>query len=144
CNGKPQVQSPTAEQIENDECTARAPIGCPTNGKAVPASNNGSIHARENRGCWSTQGRHLFVVDAFTGELIAHFDDSVFGAPVVGGVSVFTGKTGTLASAAYTTDADGVIWRIDISSADVSEWSAEPLFDMFWTSTSTPLAPALG
>jgi type IV pilus assembly protein PilY1 len=138
CNGVAQLETPTAEQIANSECVMNEPLGCNSNGVGTPPANGGTINAREHKRCWSTRGRHMFFVDPLTGELVGHLDDTVFGAPLVGGVAAFSGETGTLATAAYTTDADGVIWRIDLSSARTSDWGATPLFDMYWRAPNDP------
>lgn len=111
------------------ETGATRRVGCPSRG--LVGSTTGALGARSNYRCWSPRGRGLFVVDVATGQLIKHFDDRVFGAPLSGGVALFTGDVGTVASRAYLTDADGVIWRVDVSNPDVSRWSATPVFDMY-------------
>jgi type IV pilus assembly protein PilY1 len=69
-------------------------------------------------------------------------NDSVFGAPLVGGISVFPGDVGSVATAAYMTDADGTIWRIDLTGTAVGSYRATPLFDMFWNEGSADGQPA--
>jgi type IV pilus assembly protein PilY1 len=59
-------------------------------------------------------------------------DEDIFPAPLNGAVSVFRGDTGTVGSTAYTVDADGVLWRIDMSSADPEDWEAEALHDLYY------------
>ena len=118
------------------------PIGCPSRGKGTPPINDGTTRARENQRCWDDTGRALYFVDPATGELISHLDDRVFNAPVTGGVSFFTGDVGTVANRAYLTDADGVIWRIDMSSARMEEWDADPFHDIFWDGDATDGQPA--
>lgn len=76
-------------------------------------------------------GRSLYFIDMITGTLIAELGETTFPAPLNGAVSVFRGDTGTVGSAAYTVDADGVLWRIDLSSSDPEDWYAEALHDMY-------------
>jgi len=104
--------------------------------------------ARANRRCWSgTLGRSLYVVDVATGEVIRQFDSTVIPSPMTGGVSLFTGDVGTIATRAYTVDADGVLWRLDFSRRDPDEWTLEPIHDLYWndgaiegaTSTEPPI-----
>ena len=45
---------------------------------------------------------------------------------------MFRGDTGTVGSAAYTVDADGVLWRVDMSSPDPEDWDAEALHDLYY------------
>jgi len=45
---------------------------------------------------------------------------------------VFRGDTGTVGSAAYTVDADGVLWRVDMSPSDPEDWTAEALHDIYY------------
>ncbi|MBC7173724.1 MAG: hypothetical protein H5U40_14890, partial [Polyangiaceae bacterium] len=142
CGTTAQLEPPTLEQIASGECHHNEPIGCATNGLGAPRANSGTINARTHQKCWGERGRSLFFVDPATGELVGHLDDTVFGSPLVGGMAVFPGDTGTVASSAYTTDADGVIWRIDISNPDMSKWSAARLFDTYWGEGAAAGQPA--
>lgn len=99
-----------------------------------------AIAARTERRCWrgttsspsaTPKGRALYFIDLITGTLIRKLDETTFPAPLNGAVSVFRGDTGTVASAAYTVDADGVLWRIDMSSLDPEDWNAEALHDLY-------------
>ena len=100
-----------------------------------------NITPRPDRRCWrgtlsvppATQhGRALYFIDLATGSVIRKLDEDTFPAPLNGAVSVFRGDTGTVGSAAYTVDADGVLWRIDMSSADPEDWEAEALHDLYY------------
>jgi len=104
--------------------------------------NEGTTTARENQRCWSSKGRQLFFVDPATGELLEQMNDTIFNAPVTGGVSFFPGGVGTIATRAFMTDADGVIWRIDMSSMSMAEWSAQPFHDLFYDGQATSGQPA--
>lgn len=85
--------------------------------------------------CWQPEGRSLFVVDVATGKVIKHFDESVFPSPIVGTPALFNGAVGAIATRAFVTDADGVIWRIDMSSPEPGDWSARAFHDMFFDAT---------
>ena len=113
-------------------------------GPALPqgmdTATGSPITPRADRRCWrgSTSmpagppiGRSLYFIDMITGTLIAELGETTFPAPLNGAVSVFRGDTGTVGSAAYTVDADGVLWRIDLSSSDPEDWYAEALHDMY-------------
>ena len=118
--------------------------GCLPNGRLVPDTATGSIDARARVRCWRERGRAMFVVDPSTGQLIKYLDDRVFSSPITGGVALFTGNVGTIASRAYFNDADGVIWRMEFSSADLDEWRASPVFDMFHGAGGAQGQPSYG
>jgi type IV pilus assembly protein PilY1 len=114
-------------------------------GPALPedmeTATNTNITPRPDRRCWrgtasvppATQhGRVLYFVDMITGSVIHEIGEDVFPAPLNGAVSVFRGDTGTVGSVAYTVDADGVLWRIDMSSLDPEDWEAEALHDLYY------------
>ena len=100
-----------------------------------------TINPRSDRRCWRgttsspaalRHGRSMYFIDLITGTLIEEIGEDVFPAPLNGGVSVFRGDTGTVGSVAYTVDADGLLWRIDMSSPDPEDWGAEALHDMYY------------
>jgi len=99
-----------------------------------------SIAPRTQRRCWrgsssspaaTPKGRALYFIDLITGTIIRKLGESAFPAPLNGAISVFRGDTGTVGSAAYTVDADGVLWRVDMASSDPEDWNAEALHDMY-------------
>ncbi|NOY93179.1 MAG: hypothetical protein GXP55_18495 [Deltaproteobacteria bacterium] len=112
----------------------RQPGACATTGIASARDvSNTPVPGRTMRRCWKNgdhSGRSLFFIDAYTGRLIKKFDRE-FTAPVTGGVSAFTGDTASVASRAFFTDADGVIWRVDFSNPDPRSWTVKAFFDMF-------------
>ncbi len=83
-------------------------------------------------------GRSVFIVDVETGTLIKQIDETIFPSPVVGSPALYRGDEGTLATRAFVTDIDGVIWRIDLSGTDPEAdepdegWTARPFHDIFW------------
>ncbi len=88
---------------------------------------------RTRRRCWDMrEGRQLYIVDVQTGRLLKHFDHTLIGSPMTGAPSLYTGDTGTTATRGFVTDADGIIWRIDLSSRDPNAWGFTPFYDMFW------------
>lgn len=116
--------------------------------ESPPSSDGATIGTRVNRRCWTgSTGRSLYVVDVATGAVIRSFDSTVIPSPMTGGVSLFTGDTGTIATRAYTVDADGVLWRLDLTSRDPDDWALEPMHDLYWndgpiegsTSTEPPI-----
>jgi type IV pilus assembly protein PilY1 len=95
---------------------------------------DGATTTRTGRRCWAgTAGRSLFVVDVATGELLRQFT-SIDGisSPITGGVSLFSGDTGQMATRAFVVDADGVLWRLDMSVPDPTQWTFTPMHDLFW------------
>lgn len=96
-----------------------------------------SYPGRAGTRCWSgNQGRALYVVDVATGEVLREFGSDTITSPMVGSVSLFSGETGTIATRAYTTDADGVLWRLDMSSRNPSQWTMGVVHDLYWADTT--------
>ena len=109
-----------------------------------------SITPRADRRCWrgtttvppATQhGRVLYFIDLITGSVIRELGEETFPAPLNGAVSVFRGDTGTVGSVAYTVDADGVLWRIDMSSPDPDDWDALALHDLYYGEAADAAEP---
>ncbi len=116
------------------------------------AGNAPHIPVRAEVRCWQDIGRALYFVDVENGRLLKkiHKDASgklVFSSPLVSTPALFSGDIGAVASRAFITDADGVIWRVDLSSADQKNtiinagdqsgdptigWVARPFHDIFW------------
>ena len=96
--------------------------------------------------CWERIGRALYFVDIETGELIKKIFDSdsdlsngtIFPSPLTGTPTAYQDAVGTIATEGYVMDADGVLWRIDISAKDprpseaLSGWTVRPFHDLFW------------
>lgn len=103
-------------------------------------------------------GRSVTIVRLDTGEIVRHFaratssDDDVpkrlldrgvcsgpndncrvinspFDAPIVGTPVVFPNDVGSIAQKAFVGDADGTLYRLDLSSPDPSQWSAKLFLD---------------
>ena len=120
---------------------AAFPGGCASTGiNKAPTTTNGQA-ARTVRRCWPSGvyatatspivGRSLNFIDFATGRILRRFDGNTFDAPIAGGVSLFPGEVGTIATSAYVTDQDGVIWRIDMSNPSYNSWTAASFYDLF-------------
>lgn len=115
--------------------------GCTSVGRGDPkATEDGSDgQLFNNMRCFSELGRNLYIVDLATGDLYRHFDSTYFGAPLLGGVSMYPGDVGSVATRAYVTDANGILWRINFAANNPDLWDAEPLHDIFYNVTSANL-----
>jgi len=128
---------------EIDEAEAAAnPSGCYPGGVGVPDISAGTTGVRGRHRCWTRTGRTMAWVDVVTGEVIREFDDAVFNAPLNGGVAIAPGTVGQIAQRGYVTDADGVMWSLDFSSRNPSDWSVRPLHDIFWDAGAHEGQPA--
>jgi len=139
---------PGGQGVENSSSVA-IPVG-PQLPQDMEAADSTSISPRANRREWRDQstapaqvkhGRMLYFIDVVTGNLIEKLDETDFPAPLTGAVSVYRGGTGTVASAAYTVDADGVLWRVDLSSTEPADWEAEALHDLYYDEASDVAEP---
>jgi type IV pilus assembly protein PilY1 len=119
-------------------------------GMETAAVASTSITPRTDRRCWrgttsvpaATQhGRVLYFIDLITGSVIHELGEDTFPAPLNGAVSVFRGDTATVGSVAYTVDADGVLWRIDMSSPDPEDWDALALHDLYYGQAADAAEP---
>jgi type IV pilus assembly protein PilY1 len=96
--------------------------------------------------CWGSKGRALYFVDVETGKLIKKiYDDDntlsngiMFPSPVIGSPTAYQDAVGTTATEGFVIDADGVLWRIDLTSTDprkddaLTGWTVRPFHDLFW------------
>ncbi len=103
--------------------------------------------------CWNgNQGRFFYVVDLKTGALIRKigrapatvpYDTSTPSmalatspppahSPIVGAPALFNGLAGVVTTRAYVGDADGTLWRVDMSSPNPANWWMGDAFDLFW------------
>jgi type IV pilus assembly protein PilY1 len=129
-----------------------------------PIGATTSLPHRTDVRCWEPTGRALYIVDVADGYLIKKIslpDDGripaadnvpIFPSPMVSTPAAFPDDTGVEATRAFITDADGVIWRLDLSADDPEPldpeagWTARPFHDMFHATAepSTPAAPFIG
>lgn len=81
--------------------------------------------------CWNRQeGQHLYVVDLETGQLIRDFGPT--GSPLVGSPALHLGTVGAVSTRAYVGDADGGVWRLDMSDPNPANWQFALAFDVFY------------
>lgn len=112
-----------------------APVsGCVSRGRGpiTRVTERASGSAADNMRCFGELGRNLYIVDVATGELFRHYNSTYFGAPLVGGISMYPGDVATAATRAYFTDANGILWRMNFGSKDPEAWEPEPLHDIFY------------
>jgi len=111
------------------------------------APNTRDMRVRDEIRCWKVQGRAMYFIDVATGRLIKKIFRDVSNtkfllpSPMVSTPVIYQNDIGTRASRAFVVDADGVIWRIDMSTPDVEEndgtkgWTMRPFHDIFWDRT---------
>ncbi len=112
----------------------RAPGDCPLDAaNRAPRSVGQTRDARLRVSCWSgTAGRSFHVVDVASGVAIRSWTAADIQVPFTGAVSLFTGQTGSISTRAYVTNADGILWRLDMSSSNPADWTFRPLHDLYW------------
>ncbi len=76
------------------------------------------------------------------------FSDQPFSAPMTGIPVVYPADVGAVADRAYVGDADGQLWRIDLSSMNTNQWTVSLAWDAYIDSNvsvrdSIELAPVL-
>ena len=102
----------------------------------------GSLPHRAAVQCWQSTGRALYFVDVETGRLIKKIykDDNgnlIFPSPVSGSPTAYQDTVGSIATEGFVLDADGVLWRIDLTADEpldkgLSGWTVRPFHDLFW------------
>ena len=128
------------------------------NGDSQPPSGAG-YQARGSVRCWgATQtstdpvdGRAVAIVRVDTGEILRVFErkvdamaaphdtllaagrvtDTPLDSPMTGTPVVYPNDVGTDATKAFVSDADGTIWRFDLSSSDPSQWTGTLFLDLY-------------
>lgn len=129
-------------ELDGERVRTTGPVGCPAQGVGQPPITDGTTTARSRQRCWTNRGRILTWVDMVTGEIIHEFDETVFNAPLTGGVALYPGDPGTVAERAFLTDADGVVWAVDFSKRRPADWAVRPFHDIFWDAPATEGQPA--
>jgi hypothetical protein len=118
-----------------------------TNTDPNAATTQKLLHRSEVQ-CWKQPGRALYFIDVETGKLIKKiFDTSgtndpssglVLPSPISGSPTAYQDGVSTVATEAFVIDADGVMWRIDMSAVDprptepYAGWTMRPFHDLFW------------
>ena len=102
-------------------------------------------------------GRGVTIVRLDTGEIIRHFGrvgqdvpkrivdklkviDTPFDSPIIGTPVVYPNIVGATAQKAFVTDADGTVWRLDLSSSNPASWRATLFQDL----VNTGVTPSCG
>ena len=96
----------------------------------------------------------MTIVRLDTGEIIAHFGraaqdvpkkiatgrviNSPFDSPVIGTPAIYPNAVGVTTQKIFVGDADGTIWRIDVSSPLVANWKVTLFQDLFNTGLPAP------
>ncbi|HSY24726.1 MAG TPA: hypothetical protein VK841_21520 [Polyangiaceae bacterium] len=127
--------------------------------KMTDAAPIGAFTARTAVRCWGTKqnpsdpvnGRALSIVRLDTGEILQVFArnadfsgypndtlvkanrvrDTPLDSPMTGTPVVYPGDVGAVATTIYEGDADGTIWRFDVSSTDPTQWSGALFLDLY-------------
>lgn len=147
--------------VRGASCPRALDGGAPT---TFPADADVSDALRKRRIAvrqWSTAGcnapvpgRSVTVVRADTGAIIRHFGrieqdtpqslrartiDAPFDSPIIGTPAVYPNQIGIAAQKAYLGDADGTLWRLDLSSSDPANWRVQ-LFQDLLSRDHSPVA----
>ncbi len=149
-DGSPTTNTP----CNRDTDTSDSPLS--TNSLASPPNN--TFPARTQVQCWSGNGRSVSVVRLDTGEIIRTFMRTAdapaaivsasklrptpLDSPMVGVPVVYPTDVGAIAQRAYVGDADGTMWRFDLSSQSPDLWQGSLFVDAYNTDpnvvTATP------
>jgi hypothetical protein len=86
----------------------------------------------------SDVGKNVFVVDLKTGQRLKEFTPSdpavqeplLFDAPVTGSPAAYNTFPGRLVTKAFLGDEGGRLWRLDVSSPVISNWTMELFYDV--------------
>jgi len=130
--------------------TGSPPTGERVTRAATPEDVDGDFPPRTSINAYPAQdiaARSLTVVRLDTGEIIRTFRQSVADAPpgldtarvvpapidspITGIPAVYPVGTGAISDRAYIGDADGALWRVDLSSVDPGDWSMRMFFDAY-------------
>lgn len=141
-----------AGQVDSARAIANGTAGCTSlSGSRPMPLPTGVTSTRANRRCWlGNTGRGIHVVDLATGEVLQSFTVGTgfsnsqqpgITSPITGGVSLYSGDVGQFATRAFVTDADGVLWRLDMSVPTPSQWTFTPMHDLYWADGATAGQP---
>jgi type IV pilus assembly protein PilY1 len=126
--------------------------GCPNSGRSYSdLSLDPDFPPRERVHCYSfpndeAGARSLTIVRLDTGEIIRTFRPTVgemsselqprttqadLDAPITGQPVAFPGLVGQVADRIFVGDAEGRLFKVDVSSADPSKWTMKLFFDLY-------------
>ncbi len=150
--GEPGVEVPIAVLPGGDASPSGVTAGADGNFLDVdPPSftSNGSRRAYVGR----EAARSLTIVRLDTGEVLKTFRpvagafsadafaETNIPAPLVGQPVAFPATAGSVAERIFVGDRDGRLWRLDVSSDDVDDWTLDIFFDAFWSSDADDRQP---
>lgn len=131
-------------------CTPTAAASSPRPNGLMTGWTGGRGARRPYVRCWqNNQGRFFYIVDLQTGSLIrkigaapsavpydptmpATTSPTPTHSPIVGAPALYNGLAGVVTTRAYVGDADGMLWRVDLSSSNPAQWWMAAEFDLFW------------
>ncbi|HTQ41783.1 MAG TPA: hypothetical protein VMI75_03430, partial [Polyangiaceae bacterium] len=142
--------------------------GCDRAAKTTDSAPINSYTARKTVRCWGTNklatdpvvGRSLTIVRLDTGEILRAFGrkedfpandtlaranrvtDARLDSPMTGTPIVYPTDVGTDTTKVFVGDADGTIWKFDLSSSDPSNWTGELYLDLYNATADTNSASA--
>lgn len=134
--------------------------GCPRQPKSYShIQTQGPYGVRNTVRCWDNTGaqgpgRSLTIVRVDTGEVLMSFRGAVdegpaallaggrakvvpFDSPITGVPVAYPSQTGQVATRIYVGDADGTLWKVDVSSNDPANWTADLAWDGYALSGDT-------
>lgn len=125
--------------------SASASITCSPTANPRPAPSRTAVNftgsdgrPRTSTRCWDGNfGEWVYVVDVKTGQLIRKIGTGPAGmlptgSPIIGSFAGYLAGDGSVTSRAYIGDADGGLWRLDLSQTNPSAWSFDLMYDLFW------------
>lgn len=146
----------TSTACARDTDTSDAPLSS----SSLASPPNNTFPARTQVQCWSGNGRSVSVVRLDTGEIIRTFMRTAdapaaiitskklrptpLDSPMTGVPVVYPTDVGAIAQRAYVGDADGTMWRFDLTNQNPDLWTGSLFVDAYNTDpnvvTPTPYA----
>ncbi|MDP3278297.1 MAG: PilC/PilY family type IV pilus protein [Deltaproteobacteria bacterium] len=90
--------------------------------------------------CWNGRsGQFVYVIDMETGLTIRKLGTGAgglqpTGSPIIGSFAGHLAGEGSVTTRGYVGDADGGLWRLDMTVANPSSWSLDQMYDVFYDS----------
>lgn len=144
----------------------QAGLTCPRVAAATDLANDTAKPPRATVRRWATNctgtdsavpGRGLTIVRLDNGQILRHFGRQIdvpesiwnanvvtaspFDSPIVGTPVVYPQTVGAVGQKIFVGDADGTIWRIDVSNTDPTKWKAMLFADLFSGGTAAESQP---
>ena len=123
----------------------------PNTGHLITLMKDPAYKERAQVRCWKAgAGRSLTIVRLDSGEVLMNFRGTTtsgpgnllaqspvrsqvvpMASPITGVPVAYPGQTGQVANRVYVGDADGVLWRVDLSGTDPTKWSMSIAWDSY-------------